>query len=112
MRRYLGTLPMTLAALAVAAGTSAPANAGEKSDAAIYGLGLVTTYCADCHAVGEVGESPHTPAPPFRELHLRYDVGFLAEALVEGMVAHPDMPEFEFDPEQAEAIIAYLESLE
>jgi cytochrome c len=104
---------MTLAALAAVAATSAaPAKAEEMSDSAIFGLGLVTIYCSDCHAVREVGESPHAPAPPFRELHLRYEVEALAEALVEGIVAHPDMPEFEFDPNQAEAIIAYLKTLE
>ena len=62
---------------------------------------------------GPAGASPHAEAPPFRTLHERYDVGDLEEALVEGLVSgHPDMPEFEFEPEQAEAIVAYLRSLE
>ncbi len=74
---------------------------------------LVSMYCADCHAVEKTGDSPLAIAPPFRDLHLRYDVEFLSEALVEGIVtAHPEMPEFEFDPEQAAAIVAYLKSLE
>jgi len=73
---------------------------------------LVDEYCSDCHAVGATGDSPLAIAPRFRELHLRYDVEDLSEALVEGIVtAHPEMPEFEFDPEQAAAIVAYLESL-
>ncbi len=76
------------------------------------GFALTTSYCADCHAVGRTGESLHPPAPKFRELHERYDVTFLEEALVEGLVAHPDMPEFEFDILQAQAIIAYLETLQ
>lgn len=76
------------------------------------GHALVTMYCADCHATEAVGDSPLPAAPRFRELHLRYDVELLGEALVEGIVTHPQMPEFEFDPEQAEAIIAYLKSLE
>ena len=77
------------------------------------GRGLVDMYCSDCHAVGAEGTSPLAQAPPFRELYLRYDVAFLSEALVEGIVtAHPEMPEFEFDPEQAEAIVRYLKSLE
>ena len=77
------------------------------------GRELVTLYCADCHAVAATGESPLAIAPRFRDLHLRYDVSFLSEALVEGIVtAHPEMPEFEFDPEQAEAIVVYLKSLE
>ena len=74
---------------------------------------LVERYCAGCHAIGPEGASPHEAAPPFRDLHERYDVGDLEEALVEGLVSgHPDMPEFEFEPAQAAAIVAYLRSLE
>lgn len=77
------------------------------------GRALVTMYCTDCHATEKVGESPFPTAPRFRDLHLRYDVEFLSEALVEGIVtAHPEMPQFEFDPDQAAAIVAYLKSLE
>ena len=76
------------------------------------GLALVTSYCSDCHAVGATGEGKHPTAPKFRELHLRYDVSLLDEALVEGLVAHPDMPEFEFDVPQANAIISYLKTFE
>lgn len=77
------------------------------------GRALVTMYCADCHATASTGESPLVIAPRFRDLHLRYDVEFLSEALVEGIVtAHPEMPQFEFDPDQAAAIVAYLKSLE
>lgn len=91
---------------------AAPA-AGQEPDEVTRGRELVTTYCADCHAVGAEGTSPFPPAPLFRELYKRYDVEFLAEALVEGIVtSHPDMPEFEFDPGQATAIVAYLKSLE
>lgn len=74
---------------------------------------LVSAYCGGCHAIGREGESAHLQAPPFRQLHERYDVELLSEALVEGLVSgHPDMPEFEFDPDQAAAIVAYLKSLE
>lgn len=77
------------------------------------GHDLVTMYCADCHATETAGQSPLPTAPQFRDLHLRYDVEFLSEALVEGIVtAHPEMPQFEFDPDQAASIIAYLKTLE
>lgn len=77
------------------------------------GAALVDVYCGVCHATGAEGDSPHEMAPPFRTLHERYDVGDLEEALVEGLVSgHPDMPEFEFQPEQAAAIVEYLRSLE
>jgi len=88
-----------------------PAHADEAQVA--LGLKMVTLYCTDCHAIGKTGDSRFAPAPPFRELHDRYDVELLSEALVEGLVtAHPEMPEFEFDPDQAEAIIQYIKTLE
>ena len=90
----------------------APALAAEPSQVDL-GHELLEQYCVGCHAIGRTGTSPHPQAPPFRELHLRYDVEQLTEALVEGLVSgHPDMPEFEFDPEQAAGIVAYLKSLE
>ena len=92
------------------AGLMATPAAGAEDEA--LGRTLVSTYCAACHAIERVGASPHVDAPPFRELHLRYDIEALSEALVEGIVTgHPDMPEFAFDPQEAEAIIAYLEWL-
>lgn len=106
-RALLGAA-VSAGALAISGGAVA-----DEYDPVAAGLQLAAMYCADCHAIATSGDSPFPPAPPFRELHLRYDVEFLAEALVEGIVtAHPEMPEFEFDPDQAEAIIAYLKTLE
>jgi cytochrome c len=77
------------------------------------GKTIARTNCARCHAVGRVGASPLPAAPPFRELHTRYPVEDLGEALTEGIrTGHPSMPEFRFDPDQAEDLIAYLKSLE
>lgn len=74
---------------------------------------IVRTNCARCHAVGRAGSSPLSAAPPFRELHTRYPVEDLGESLTEGIrTGHPSMPEFRFDPDEAEAIIAYLKSLQ
>ena len=85
----------------------------QEQDPVQDGHALVTMYCSDCHATEATGASPLAIAPPLRQLYLRYDVELLSEALVEGIVtAHPEMPQFEFDPEQAAAIIAYLKSLE
>jgi mono/diheme cytochrome c family protein len=90
---------------------SAPAVADDAAIAA--GEAIVTLNCARCHAVGPTGDSPFAAAPKFRELYQLYDVEALEEALVEGIVTgHPDMPQFEFTPAQASAIIAYLKSLE
>ncbi|MHB2205300.1 c-type cytochrome [Methylobacterium sp. CM6257] len=74
---------------------------------------FVQTHCARCHAVGRTGESPLAEAPRFRDLHTRYPVTDLAEALAEGIrTGHPSMPEFQLDPGQVEDVIRYLSSLE
>jgi len=42
-----------------------------------------------------------------------YPVSDLEEALAEGILSgHPAMPEFAFEPDEIDAIIAYLESLQ
>jgi mono/diheme cytochrome c family protein len=83
------------------------------SPAAQRGRVFVQTNCAQCHAVGRIGDSPLPAAPPFRTLHKRYPVESLQEALAEGIVTgHPSMPEFTLAPDQVSAVIAYLKSLE
>lgn len=78
-----------------------------------HGRVLVVRNCAQCHAVGLRDASPHREAPPLRELHRRYDVQNLEEALAEGILTgHRAMPEFRFAARDVEAIIAYLKSLE
>ena len=73
------------------------------------GKTLATQNCAQCHAVGRKGRSPHKKAPPLRTLAMRYPVEHLAEALAEGIrTGHPDMPEFKFAPKDVGALIAYL----
>ncbi|GJD55587.1 c-type cytochrome [Methylobacterium dankookense] len=88
-----------------------PASAWDRQ--AERGRALARRDCAGCHAVGRTGASPLRQAPPFRSLHERYPVEDLAEALAEGIrTGHPTMPEFRFDPDEAEALIAYLKTLE
>jgi mono/diheme cytochrome c family protein len=77
------------------------------------GQRLAEAHCAACHAIGRTGASPRPPAPPLRDLHRRYPVDQLAEALAEGIVTgHPEMPEVSFDRAQIEAFLAYLRALE
>lgn len=76
------------------------------------GRALLEANCSRCHAIGKTGDSPLDKAPPFRDVVKRYEPDALSEALAEGIVTgHPDMPEFEFAPEEIGAIIAYLNSL-
>ena len=77
------------------------------------GEALVRANCSPCHAVGPTDKSPHPDAPAFRTLSGRYPIEDLAEALAEGIsTGHPDMPEFVASPDQIEAIIAYIKSLQ
>ena len=86
------------------AGEGPPAEAGKV---------IAEERCASCHAIGTSGESPVGKAPPFRNLHQRYPVEHLAEALAEGIeVGHEAMPEFVFEPREIDALLAYLKTLE
>ena len=77
------------------------------------GEGLLTSNCSRCHAVGRAGNSTHPEAPLFRTLGQRYPIEVLAEALAEGLSSgHPDMPEFRFEIDDVDAILAYLESIQ
>lgn len=92
--------------------TPAWSNMAENPDVQ-RGRVFVQTHCARCHATGRTGKSPLTAAPRFRDLHTRYPVAQLAEALAEGIrTGHPGMPEFRLDPGQVTDVISYLESLE
>jgi mono/diheme cytochrome c family protein len=104
-------------ALGIALVQLAVAPAAVASTAAERGKIFVQQNCARCHAVGPTGSSPYAPAPPFRTLHERYDVGNLAEAFAEGiMVFHegggPQMPHFMLQPDQIGDLIAYLRSVQ
>lgn len=76
------------------------------------GVVIARTYCVSCHSIDKVSPSPLKDAPPFRDLHKKYPVEGLQEALAEGIVTgHPSMPEFRFDTDQIGDFIAFLNSL-
>ena len=77
------------------------------------GKALVVRDCSRCHAVGKTDASRHKQAPPFRTLSKRYPIESLEEALAEGIITgHPDMPEFQYEPDDVGAIIVYLKSIQ
>nr|WP_068028914.1 cytochrome c [Rhodoplanes sp. Z2-YC6860] len=99
--------------LAVSSVAWGAASAQPLSPAEQRGQTFVRANCSRCHAVDKVSPSPLSVAPPFRDLHRRYPVDVLAEALAEGIrTGHPSMPEFRLDPGQIGDVIAYLKSLE
>ena len=110
MRRMLAAvLPIALLAAASAAAAAGP------DVAASIGRGrqLALRNCGMCHATGESGDSPNTMAPPFRELHKRYPIDNLQEALAEGILTgHPAMPEYRFAPNEITDLIRYLKSIQ
>jgi mono/diheme cytochrome c family protein len=70
------------------------------------GRALAERVCAQCHAIGKSGETPHTSAPVFRALDGRVDFDSFMEQLHEGLtVGHPDMPTFRFTREDARAFL-------
>lgn len=70
---------------------------------------LARAHCARCHAVGRDGASLDPAAPPLRALAERYPGALLADAFPQRMkVGHPAMPPFLFNPEEIEALRAYV----
>ena len=86
--------------------------AGAPPQVIAKGQTILTEKCARCHAIERAGPSPLPAAPAFRELHKKYPIATIAEALAEGIVTgHPDMPNTPFVQEDIDAIIGYIESL-
>jgi len=76
------------------------------------GREIALSECSSCHAVAEAGASPNPDAPPFRTVLSRYNADVLEEELIAGIrVTHP-MPEFQFNPQGVDALIAYLRSIQ
>lgn len=96
--------------------TTATSHTQAASDEAVAeGKALADVFCAKCHAVEGEGPSPVADAPPFATLSQNYPVSHLEEALAEGIVVnHPEveMPEFVMEPNQIDAFIAFLESVQ
>ena len=96
-------------AFAVGLVVAGPAMAEEHA----FGRALAETNCAECHAIDVDDESVHAEAPAFRSLLRRYPIDALEEAFVESIATgHPDMPEFLATPEEIDAIIGYIGSIQ
>jgi cytochrome c len=92
---------------------SAQEPAGKPTGLAREGRALADRLCAQCHAVGGSGVSPHAGAPPFRALGDRVDLDtFQNELRGHFSSGHPDMPTFHFTRNDARALTAYLRSIQ
>jgi len=74
---------------------------------------LARGLCGGCHATGQTDESPHIAAPPFRWLDRQVDLDKFSRRLREGLLGtHRDMPMFRFSRDDADALVAYLRTLQ
>lgn len=110
-----------LAGLAVVAvgslAAAGPVRAGGDEDPALVEAGrvLAAQNCARCHAIRGAGPGPVAEAPLFSRFARDWPIGQMAESLAEGIVAGHGpvkMPEFTFTPEQIDALLAYLVSVQ
>lgn len=98
-----------LMAMVVVAAT----NSARAADPKVVELGhdIAVARCARCHAVEANDPSPHR-TPPLRELHVDYPLAMLSEALKTGVVGgHDEMPMFDLGLKDAQALVAYIDSL-
>ena len=74
---------------------------------------LARGMCGGCHATNKTGESPHIAAPRFREIDRQIDLDKFARRLRGGLLGtHRDMPMFRFSRDDADALVAYLRTLQ
>jgi len=77
------------------------------------GLVIARGLCSPCHAIGRTDDSPHPAAPRFRVLDRQTDLSKLAQRIREGLLTgHEDMPMFRFDRNDADAMVAYIRSIQ
>ncbi|HMA55960.1 MAG TPA: cytochrome c [Pseudolabrys sp.] len=108
-RYTMKVLAIVSVLLAVAAGDAA----AQTQDPVRRGRALVNEFCSDCHAIGKSGKSPHESAPPFRTLGRSFDLDQFPRRLERGISSgHPDMPEFKFGLDDAQAVRAYLRTIQ
>ena len=93
--------------------SSAVGAAAERASLAQQGHALVVKMCASCHAIGKDDPSPHGAAPAFRNLDRRTDLDSFANRLRRGLISgHQDMPTFRFSRDDADAVSAYVKSIQ
>lgn len=86
--------------------------ATDKDHTGVYGASFLQNYCARCHSIGAMGNSPLKKAPPLREVYLKYPIQQLESGFAEGMGSrHKEMPQIQFSIEKVDEILDYLGSI-
>ncbi len=90
------------------------AAAAQAQDPVHHGRALAKKFCAECHAIGKTGKSPHADAPPFRRLGQLIDLdNFPKRVMIHGLSSnHPDMPQFDMSTRDAVALRNYLRTIQ
>ncbi|NNG04728.1 MAG: cytochrome c [Inquilinus sp.] len=107
MRRFWMAVALSIATLVPALANGGDVAAGRR---------MAVSMCAHCHAIDGEGPSPARDAPAFNTLARKWPIEYLAEALAEGIATGHEgqvqMPEFLFDPDEIDNLLAYLESVQ
>src|SRR6266496_3980066 len=89
------------------------ASIGQAETSQQRGAVIARGLCSRCHAIDKTGNSPHPAAPRFRSLDNRTDLSKLARRIREGLLTgHEDMPMFRFGRDDADAMVAYIRSIQ
>ncbi len=86
-----------------------------SADLVSQGGGIAERLCAQCHAISGSEPSSVAAAPIFSTIGRRIEIGDLAEALAEGILTGhgpTQMPEFVLTPDEIDALLAYLHSVQ
>jgi mono/diheme cytochrome c family protein len=104
---------MRVISLLLLAALAAAVHGAHAQQPVRQGRALVEEFCARCHAVGRSGRSRHVGAPPFRTLGRSFDLDEFPRMLERGIATgHPDMPSFKFTVDDANAVRAYLRTIQ
>lgn len=78
------------------------------------GQEIVKTSCLSCHVETKAkAPGPRADAPPLSTIAGRYNFESLTDDFREHIhVGHADMPDFDFDPKEADLVVAYLKSIQ
>lgn len=81
--------------------------------AAAGASGYAQQRCAACHAITLTDSNPRPDAPPLRDLFKRYARDDLRRAFINGThVGDPAMPTFRMTPQEADALVNYLRTID
>ena len=98
--------------VAAALVTSLVSGACQAETAQQRGKLIAQGLCSRCHAIETIGDSPHPAAPRFVSGHSDRSEQARATNSRGLLTGHEDMPMFRFDRDDADAMVAYIRSIQ